>query len=259
MNFITQDVLYTSGDIKREAKAQLQGNWRSAVILALIPSLFSVFFIGTTARDPMNQTLLEDLVDMLLNIIHTFLLIGVSFTFLDFIRQRIEFIDPLQGLIEAFRLKYFTNLLLLKITKYLYIFLWSLLLVVPGVMKAYSYSQAEYIYKDIVDRTGVQPSAKECLQESERLMKGHRLDLFTLHLSFIGWYFLGFLTIGILFIWLNPYTTMAYTIFYENIAGSSYISDTDEEQTKNKVYRETTDPYEEIGQDPDDFRDFEDF
>src|SRR5699024_6738432 len=143
----------SSGDIKREAKAQLQGNWRSAVILALIPSLFSVFFIGTTARDPMNQTLLEDLVDMLLNIIHTFLLIGVSFTFLDFIRQRIEFIDPLQGLIEAFRLKYFTNLLLLKITKYLYIFLWSLLLVVPGVMKAYSYSQAEYIYKDIVDRT----------------------------------------------------------------------------------------------------------
>jgi len=259
VNFITQDVLYTSGDIKREAKAQLRGNWRSAVILALIPSLFSVFFVGTTARDPMNQTLIADLVDVFLNIIHTFLLLGVSFTFLDFIRQRIEFIDPLQGVIKAFRKKYFTNLLLIKVTKYFYIFLWSLLLLVPGILKAYSYSQAEYIYKDIVDRTGVQPTAKECMRESERLMKGYRLDLFTLHLSFIGWYFLGFLTIGVLFIWLNPYTSMAYTVFYENIAGSMYMSSADEEQTRDKNYREPSDPYEEVGQNPDDFRDFEDF
>lgn len=259
MNFITQDVLYTSGDIKREAKAQLQGNWRSAVILALIPSLFSVFFIGTTAQDPLNQTIIEDLVDILLNVIHTFLLLGVSFTFLDFIRQRSEYIDPLQGVIKAFRKKYFTNLFLVKLTKYLYVFLWSLLLFVPGIIKAYSYSQAEYIYKDIVDRTGEQPNARECLQESERLMKGHRLDLFTLHLSFIGWYFLGFLTFGLLFIWLNPYTTMAYTIFYENIAGSIYISSADEEPITDRNYRDTSNPYEEVGQDPDDFRDFEDF
>src|SRR5699024_3835954 len=123
-----------------------RGNWGSAVILALIPSLFSVFFIGTTAQDPMNQTVLEDLVDIFLNVIHTFLLLGVSFTFLDFIRQRIEFIDPLQGVIKAFRKQYFANLLLIKVTKYFYIFLWSLLLFVPGIIKAYSYSQAEYIY-----------------------------------------------------------------------------------------------------------------
>src|SRR5699024_3672470 len=143
--------LYTSGDIKREAKAQLRGNWRSAVIRALNPSLCSVFLGGTTARDPMNKTLFADLVAVFLMIIHTILLVGGSFTFVDFIRQLIEFIDPLQGVIKAFRKIYFSNLLLIKVTKYFYFFLWSLLLLVPGILNAYSYSQAEYIYKDIVD------------------------------------------------------------------------------------------------------------
>lgn len=259
MNFITQDILYTSGDIKREAKAQLRGNWRSAVILALIPSLFSIFFIGSTAQNSMNQSIFQDLIDILLNVVHTFLLAGVSFTLLDFIRQRIEFIDPLQGVIEAFRSKYFTNLFLIKVTKYLYIFLWTLLFIVPGIVKAYSYSQAELIYKDIVDQTGEQPNHRECIQESQRLMKGHRLDLFTLHLSFLGWYILGFLTMGILFIWLNPYTSMSYMVFYENIAGNRYLSDMNEKQAQENNNQKSRDPYEEIGQDPDDFRDFEDF
>lgn len=259
MNFITQDILYTSGDIKREAKEQLRGNWRSAIILALIPSLFSIFFIGSTVQDSMNQSTFQDLVDIILNIVHSFLLVGVSFTLLDFLRQRIKFIDPLQGVVKAFRGKYFTNLLLIKVIKYLYIFLWTLLFIVPGIVKAYSYSQAELIYKDIVDQTGEQPNPRECIQESQRLMKGHRLDLFTLHLSFLGWYILGFLTMGFLFIWLNPYTSMSYMVFYENIAGSRYLSSEDAEQTQKDRYQKTRDPYEEVGQDPDDFRDFDDF
>src|SRR5690625_1309220 len=262
MNFITKDVLYNSGDIKREAKAQLKGNWRSAIILVLIPTAFAAIFIGNTAQNTYNQSFGADLLDIILNFIHTFLLVGVNFTFLDFLRRHEEYIDPIRGVIQGFKKEYFGNLFLLKITKYFFIFLWTLLFIIPGIVKAIAYSQAEFIYKDTVDRTGEQPSPRECLKESQRLMKGHKMDLFVLDLSFIGWHILALFTFGILYIWLLPYLTFSQVVFYENIAGEDYLGtpepippyENDEDyQTKME------EPYEEVGKDPDDFRDFEDF
>ncbi|MEY8292372.1 DUF975 family protein [Carnobacteriaceae bacterium 52-44] len=259
MNFITQDVLYTSGDIKRESKAQLKGHWRSAIILMLIPTVFSIIFIGDTAQGTMNRSLLGDLIVILLNVVHNFLLTGVTFTFLDFLRRYDEYIDPLRGVIQAFRKEYLLNLFILKVTIYIRIFLWTLLLIIPGIVKAYSYSQAELVYKDTVDRTGEQPSPKECIDESQRLMQGHKMELFTLDISFIGWFILGIFTLGILYLWLIPYYTMSQVVFYENLAGTRYSSSMDTAQMGERDNINPVDPYEEVGQDPDDFRDFEDF
>lgn len=249
MNFKTKEDLYSARDMKVEARAQLSGNWKEAVLLSLVPVLFSVFFVRDLNQSIENQTVWNNVINLFLQMVQGFLMTGVSFTFLDFIRDRGP-IEPLRGSVQAFQGKYFTNLFLLKVLKNVYLFLWTLLLIVPGLIKTYSYSQAERIYKDKVDLTGEIPRAKDCLRESQEMMDGRKLDLFTLDLSFIGWYFLGFLTLGIGFLWITPYTEMSQTVFYQNTLH--------QEQGRNEPLV-SSDPTEVVGKDPDDFSDFNDF
>lgn len=252
MNFITKHELYSSRDIKEEAKAQLQDNWKQAIFLSLIPALFSIFLIRDVNQNVENISSSFDLINIALRIVQSFLATGVSFTILDFIRNR-ESIDPLSGVVQAFQGKYFVNLLILKVLQSVYTFLWALLLFIPGIVKSYGYSQAERIFKDKVDQEGIVPSPRECLKESQALMYGHKLDLFTLDLSFLGWIIASVLSMGIGFIWLTPYTEVSQAVFYQNLLG---------QQTSPRMNQETVTrvkPTEEVGKDPDDFSDFEDF
>ncbi len=88
----------------------------------------------------------------------------------------------------------------------LFTFLWSLLFVIPGIIKSYSYSMSLYI---LAENKG--KPALECINESKKMTEGHKMDLFVLGLSFIGWALLGTITFGIAYIWVLPYmqTTMA--------------------------------------------------
>jgi uncharacterized membrane protein len=94
----------------------------------------------------------------------------------------------------------------------LFIFLWMLLLIIPGIIAAFSYSMTFYILAD-------DPSLRviDVLKKSKAMMYGYKLKLFGLHLRFLGWGLLCILTLGIGFIWLFPYIQMATVKFYEDI------------------------------------------
>ena len=94
----------------------------------------------------------------------------------------------------------------------IFIFLWSLLLIVPGIIKAYSYAMTPYI---LVDRPEL--SVRDAIRLSGRMMSGRKLDLFCLHLSFIGWMLLCILTLGIGILFLSPYMMTAQAAFYQDI------------------------------------------
>lgn len=95
----------------------------------------------------------------------------------------------------------------------LFVWLWSLLLVVPGIVKAYSYSMQYYILADCPNVT-----AKDSLKLSMRMMNGHKAKLFVLHLSFIGWALLSVLTCGLLAIfYVNPYIQQTIAQFYLDV------------------------------------------
>lgn len=247
MNFMTKQELYSSRDIKTEAREQLRGNWKGAILLSLIPTLFSLFLMRDVNQNVDNIRTSFDIVNLVLQIIQGFLATGASFTILDFIRNR-EPIDPLRGVLQAFQGKYFMNLLVLKILKNVYTFLWALLFIIPGIVKGYGYSQAERIFKDKAEKEGIVPNPTECLKESQKLMYGHKLDLFTLDLSFFGWIVLSALSLGIGFIWLAPYTEVSQAVFYQNLLNP-----------KDSAPTELAKPVEEVGKDPDDFSDFKDF
>ena len=95
---------------------------------------------------------------------------------------------------------------------YLFIFLWSLLLVIPGIVKAFSYALTPFILEERPEL-----SANEAIDHSRAMMKGHKFDLFWLLLSFIGWGFLCMFTFGIGFLWLTPYMQTSFASFYEDV------------------------------------------
>ncbi len=98
--------------------------------------------------------------------------------------------------------------LLMKI----FIFLWSLLFIIPGIVKIFSYAMTPYILEE-----NPELSAGEAIDRSRAMMRGHKFDLFWLYLSFIGWIILSFFTLGIGLLWLVPYVQTSVAGFYEDV------------------------------------------
>lgn len=94
----------------------------------------------------------------------------------------------------------------------LFTFLWSLLFIVPGIIKGLSYSQSLYI---LAENKG--KPALECIEESKAMTEGHKMDLFVLGLSFLGWALLCCVTLGIAYIWVGPYMQATYTNVYNSL------------------------------------------
>ena len=118
----------------------------------------------------------------------------------------------------------FIKIISIFIISTIFIFLWSLLLFVPGIVASYSYRQAYYILLDDPEKSAIQ-----CIAESKLIMHGHKVDLFILDFSFLGWFFLdsAFVLLtplpfvfSIISVWLSPYLGLTRAAFYENrIAG----------------------------------------
>ena len=94
----------------------------------------------------------------------------------------------------------------------LFVFLWTLLLIIPGIIKEFAYSMSFYILAENPNMTGL-----EALKESENMMYGHKMELFILQLSFIPWILLTIITFGIAGIYVGPYIQATMANFYNNL------------------------------------------
>ena len=94
----------------------------------------------------------------------------------------------------------------------LYIVLWSILFIIPGIIAALSYSMTFFI---ISDDNSIE--AMDALRKSKKMMMGYKMKLFMLELSFIGWALLCILTFGIGFLWLMPYMQTSMSNFYDDL------------------------------------------
>ena len=95
------------------------------------------------------------------------------------------------------------------VRQWFFIWAWSLLLIVPGIVKAFAYSQMYFLMAENPDM-----SAADAQKKSIEMMRGHKGELFVLYLSFIGWMLLAELTFGILLIWLAPYISTTFANFH---------------------------------------------
>jgi uncharacterized membrane protein len=129
----------------------------------------------------------------------------------------LEIIDrkdaKLGNLFEYFR--FWKSAVIANLLRFVYTLLWSLLLLIPGIVASYSYAMTPYIMAEFSDISG-----KDAINASKKLMMGNRYKLFCLDVSFIGWHILAILTLGIGYIWLTPYINAAKADFYREISGT---------------------------------------
>jgi len=197
----------TSQDYKNRALANLEGKWGTAAIASLI---FFVIYEGVSYAFTMpmgNNMTMSYSTQGLWALLCLPLSWGFVIYFLNLIRNEdIRY----ERLFDGY--KDFVRLFLAGFLVNLAVFIGILLFIVPGIIIAMMFSQTEYILKD--DK---EISAADAIMKSMRMMEGHKAELFWLIFSFIGWFILACLTLGIGFLFLAPYfnTTMAH--YYEDL------------------------------------------
>ncbi|WP_225743139.1 DUF975 family protein [Marinilactibacillus sp. Marseille-P9653] len=226
------------GEIRRLARQTLQGRWKDAALLNVIPVLIGLLIVGGSTAlfsffnpdffgnnlvfggDPdINATFSLNIREIMSNILTILFATSVSYTLLDMVRYPDYEIDPLKDSLQVFRKGYTLPIIVLYILQSVFTFLWSLLFIIPGVVKAYAYELSYYIYKDATE-SGHYLSPTDCITRSRELMDGHKGRLFILELSFTGWHFVGAFTLGLGYLFITPYIETSKAIFYEDLLRS---------------------------------------
>jgi len=195
-------------ELKELSLKQLKGVWGEMALTMFIYFLivFPIQFIFWE-YSPLSNSVLETIITIAIFIVSGPFALGFVYYFLGRIRGNTI---SLSNIFEGFNNfgKSFLVMLLFSI----FVYLWSLLLIIPGIIKSLSYSMAFYILHD-----NPQISPIDAITESKNMMKGYKGKLFVLYLSFTGWFLLAILTLGIGFLWLSPYVNLSVGNFYENL------------------------------------------
>lgn len=237
----------TRCELKAEVRELLAGNWGKAILLNIIPILGSLvvgiiiallvvvlaFLVQSGAFSGGETSLTETTSNGAANsggqlfsgLIMALITTGIAYTTLDWLRTKNNDFSPVRGMFSIFSRKYFVPVLVLYILQAIFTFLWSLLFVIPGIIKGYSYSQTYYIYKDVNQKDEANNlNYLDYITLSRELMNGHKFEMFVLQLSFIGWWLLVSVTFGIAAIWVYPYYQTTMSAYYKNLAGDKFIN-----------------------------------
>ena len=183
-------------ELMAEARESLSGNWGLAIATFLVYGIIiSVFQVIPTVGP------------VLVLFIAGPMLVGISMFSLSLSRGENA---RLEQIFEGF--KNYGTVLGAYLLMVLFIFLWMLLLIIPGIIAAIAYSQTFYI---LAEDDAI--SSMDALKKSKEMMDGYKWKYFCLGLRFIGWALLCILTLGIGFLWLSPYIQISYAKFYEDI------------------------------------------
>lgn len=199
---------------KNEALSALRGNWANALVATIILVALALFFSSNDAINSYYQrVVINPFIGYSLTFVSLFVLLPLAVGYSNSMRVLLETGDNRLAN-NSFSLGFgnWLHVVWGMVLSTIYIFLWTLLLIIPGIIKSYSYALTPYI---LVEHPEM--SANEAIEESMRLMDGHKFDLFYLQLSFIGWAILSILSLGLGFFWLIPYQMTAQAAFYRDI------------------------------------------
>ncbi|MBN1326795.1 MAG: DUF975 family protein [Candidatus Cloacimonetes bacterium] len=199
----------TNSEIRTKAREALTNNWWNAIAAFLIVFALTAVVAGIPGVGQIAILLGEGALSY-----------GLLLYFLELVRKNeIDLNLLFKGFnFDGTNLGLYGKTLGCFLLMNLYVFLWSLLLIIPGIIAAYSYRMVFFILID-----NPEMSVVEILRKSKAMMYGYKGKLFLLDLSFIGWAILSILTFGIGFIWLYPYMTASLTVFYEQLKGEKVI------------------------------------
>lgn len=196
----------TFNELKASAKTQIKG--KIGILFAMF-LIMIVIMIGVSIASSFVPVL-GSIANQLVSAAFT---LGGTFVFLKIAKGETVSVGNIfygfEDLWTAIKAQFFMGL---------FILLWYLLLIIPGIIKTYAYSMTFYI---LAENKGM--PVLEAITLSRKMMDGHKMDLFLLFLSFIGWFILVLITFGIAGIWVYPYLNATLTNFYLSVK-EDYIS-----------------------------------
>ena len=215
-------------EIKYDARQSLKGEWGKVVGLTFLYLVLSAginlsieIYASGGFINWLNQEYTPPLASILTAIISVILIplsIAIVWFYLDLVREKNVEISQVFTIYTD--VKVMLKVIGASIMVGIFTFLWSLLLIIPGIIKGLAYSQTFMLLKD-----HPKYSIFEAITESRRRMHGYKWKYFLLNLSFIGWGILCLISLGIGFLWLTPYVYASNATFYQNL-----IADTDEKE-----------------------------
>ena len=243
----------TSQDFRRISREVLNGKWTIAIAVGLVASILGGISFGgpefkinlNTSQPSLNlnyggkEIFSSGLNDFQLNgvifslfgiILVVALVLGLiylmlgSFVGVGYAKFNLNLVDRKNAFFENL-FEYFTywkNTTVTRFLRGLYVFLWTLLFIVPGIVAGFSYAMTDFILAE-----NPELSATQAIEQSKNMMYGNRWRFFCLQFSFIGWDILAALTFGIGNLWLNPYKYVAYAAFYREISGTEFFADSE--------------------------------
>ncbi len=198
--------IYAS-DMRENARTDLAGRWGESAMFTFVYFILVGLFNGTVSS-ALNLWSMGtgSLVSLLLLPLGW----GYSMTFLENHRRTDGDPFDLGHLFDGYRdfVRVFLTLLLLS----LFVCIGMVLFIIPGIYLALAFALAPYLLRDDPELRYM-----NALLKSKEMMEGHKWELFCLVISFIGWFFLALLTLGIGFFWLYPYVNAAVTNFYDEV------------------------------------------
>lgn len=219
-----------NSELRAQARERLDGKWGTFVLMTFLMCVIQVLlqipsYIGSLLEVLSPENAMASLsfsnISNILSLLALPLGWGLTVSLLR--NHREESVD-IENLFDGFRRGRYVRVFCALFLVNLFTFLWTLLLIIPGIMKAFSYALTPYILLDEPELT-----AKQAISRSCEIMQGRRWKLFCLYFSFIGWGILCLLTFGIGFLWLAPYMNASIAAFYED-ARAEYEAENSIEQ-----------------------------
>lgn len=221
--------MWTRSELKARAKASIKANYWQCLLVCILISILSGNFISIeynveynqfylnlgSADSSFNYTLLGLTVMAVMGlalvglIYHTFIIAPLNVGKVRYFLENREEPSRLDTLFFTFRQKDYFNIVAILFLRDLFVLLWSLLLVIPGIIKALEYSQIEYI---LAENPGL--NSRRVFQMTREMTMGQKWDIFVLSLSFILWYILAAFTCGIAGVAIMPYIEATFAELY---------------------------------------------
>ena len=227
--------MWNRQQVKEQAKQIMKRNYWKMFVVTLIAGILNAEYVDLiqAVEDFIPDNVLPSMFSSILTILSGGFFVGLlSSIFIgNVIRvgEQYYFIKnhygnpALNEMFQGFKGNYL-NVVKIMFIMQLKITLWLLLLVVPGIIKAYEYSMIPYLLAENPNIT-----TDEAFSLSKQMTTGQKMDLFVLDLSFLGWYFLGFLCFGVGALFVKPYDVAAFTEVYlilkESVKKDEYATD----------------------------------
>ena len=194
-----------TAELKSKAKEQIRGKWAVAIGTVLIANIILELDIGYKTASELGIEGLSYSLDLITVLLGGVISVGLCRFLLDMATKREE--PRFNTLFSSFDIYLKTLGVNLLIT--LAVLVGTLLVIVPGIIVYLMFSQVFYILSEDPSK-----SITQCINESVNLMNGHKWELFYLKLTFIGWWLLALVTLGIAALWVSPYQKLTEANFY---------------------------------------------